>query len=231
MAPWSLNQKTINFLFLNLKLGYSFIIDTIFPKYCVTCGSEGEHLCDNCFQKIMEAPYEGAFDSKKIIIAASYKNYYVKETIHFLKYRYIKDLAAPLSDLAIKSLEEKLPNKFLNSKNIIIIPVPLHPRKLKWRGFNQTELIARRIGDHFKIPVVPGLKKLKSTPSQMEIKERSQRLENLRGAFCCPDTHLIKERDVILLDDVTTTGTTLKECENVLKQAGAKEIRKVAVAG
>lgn len=231
MTLWLLNPKIASFITRHLHSGFDLFLDTVFPKYCVTCGSEGEHLCKSCFQKTTRVHWEGNLGQGKMIIAGSYKNRYLKEVIHFLKYRYIKDLSIPLAEFIADSMRQKLPPDFLNSKKTIIVPVPLHPRKLKWRGFNQTGLIAQKAGEYFTIPAISALGKTRNTPAQMEIKERSRRLKNLNGAFYCHNPKLVKGKNIILLDDVITTGATLKECEDTLKKAGAKEIWKVAVAG
>lgn len=208
---------------------FQFILDVLFPKYCVTCGIEGEYLCNLCFTKAQSS--FPVFDKNKNIIAAgSYQNYYLKETIHHLKYQFIKDLAAPLANLIIKSLELKFNKDFFNNPNIVLVPVPLHPKKLRQRGFNQAELIANSIGNYFNLDTKLALKKTRSTKPQMTIEEKDERLKNLKNAFVCGDENSVAGKTIFLIDDVMTTGATLEECSRVLKQAGAKKIWKIVAA-
>lgn len=205
----------------------NFTLDTIFPKYCVICEKEGEYLCLSCLAKTV-SPFSSL--DHNIIAAGSYQNYYLKEIIHHLKYQFIKELAAPLANLIIKSLELKFNKDFFNNQNIIIIPVPLHPRKLRQRGFNQAELIANLIGINFNLETKLALKKIRSTKPQMTIEEKNERLENLKNAFVCGDKNSVAGKTIFLIDDVMTTGATLEECNRVLKQAGAKKIWKIVAA-
>lgn len=208
---------------------FQFILDVLFPKYCVTCGTEGEYLCQSCLTKA-QSPFPVFDKNKNIVAAGSYQNYYLKEIIHHLKYQFIKDLTAPLAKLIIKSLELKFNKDFFNNQNIVLTPVPLHPKKLRQRGFNQAELLANLIGKHFNLNTKLVLKKIRSTKPQMTIEEKNERLENLKNAFICVDENSIVGKTVFLIDDVMTTGATLEECGRVLKQAGAKKIWKVVAA-
>lgn len=203
------------------------VLDIVFPKYCVTCGDEGEYLCQSCFGKAASSYY--LFD-KDIIAAGSYRNYYLKETIHYFKYRFIKELVVPLSKLVIRTLEQKFSGDYLKNRNIIIVPVPLHRKKFKQRGFNQAELIAKFVGNYFNLAVKPALQKTRLTKPQMSMKEKSERLKNLANVFVCSDKDLVAGKEIFLVDDVATTGATLNECARALKQAGAKKIWKIVVA-
>lgn len=168
---------------------------------------------------------------KNVLIAGSYQNRYLREIIHYLKYRFIQELANPLADFLTQFLRQKFDKSFLRSNNIILVPVPLYPKKFRQRGFNQSELIARGVSTCLNLPVVPALKKIKLTTAQMTIQERSVRLENVKHTFACNNTDAIRGKIIFLIDDVITTGATMEECAKVLKQAGSKKIWKVAVAG
>lgn len=110
----------------------------------------------------------------------------------------------------------------------IIVPVPLHWTRRLSRGYNQTELICANLSKDLALPVVHGLKRRRATDHQAR-KKSSQRRTNLRGAFSGNAT-LVKGRDVLLVDDVFTTGATLAECTNALLRAGAREVSVLTIA-
>ena len=113
---------------------------------------------------------------------------------------------------------------------LALIPVPLFKRKLKKRGFNQAEEIAKELSRVLKIPLISdNLIKTKETPPQVNLSEK-EREENLKNAFFCKNPALIKQKKIFLIDDVYTTGSTMEECAKTLKQSGAKEIWGIVVA-
>ncbi len=118
-----------------------------------------------------------------------------------------------------------------------IIPVPLHPRRLRWRGFNQSLLLAEHIAEELtpllKIEVLDILSRARFNQPQMKIKNYQERLQNVKDIFTFrPDTDpsLIKNKSILLVDDIATTGATLEECAKVLKSAGAKKVFAAVVA-
>lgn len=104
-----------------------------------------------------------------------------------------------------------------------IIPVPLHRRRQRQRGYNQAELLARVIGRYFEVPVIPALERIKDTHPQFDL-QREARSTNIKGAFKVLDTKAVYNKNVLLLDDIYTTGSTIGECSKVLKTAGARRI-------
>ena len=114
----------------------------------------------------------------------------------------------------------------------LIIPIPLHKARERMRGFNQSYLIARPIGERLNIPVLKDiLIKIKKTTPQMEL-TREERLQNALGTFSVSDRSrvLIADKTIIILDDVKTTGATLEEAARVLRAAGAKRILAITLA-
>lgn len=240
-----------------------FILDVIFPIYCLDCGEEGEWICPACRAKIKLLEKQscpicnsesktGAIcfncrnktDLDGVIAAANYTfkeggSSLIKEAVHIFKYRFVKDLSLPLAELMIKQIKNR--QLFKKEKPIIfghdiaedriIIPVPLHAARLRWRGFNQAELLAHRLAERFDLPLdKSALSRAKNNIPQVEIKNRKERLENIQGAFECINLEGVKGRRVILIDDVCTTSGTMSECAKVLKKAGAKEVWGVVVA-
>ena len=110
-----------------------------------------------------------------------------------------------------------------------IVPVPLHKTRERRRGFNQSRLFAEALGRAAVVPVAALLTRTRDTPSQTDLDARQRRV-NVRGAFACADTTRTLGRTIVLVDDVVTTGATLRECARILVAAGAKEIRVVTAA-
>ena len=118
-----------------------------------------------------------------------------------------------------------------NADDWLIIPVPLSKNRLKERGYNQAELIAEYFSEKIKIQICAGaLMKTKDTPAQVSVKNRKERLKNLDGAFAVKNPELVEGKNIILIDDVSTTGATLREAKKTLKLAGAKKVLALVVA-
>jgi competence protein ComFC len=106
----------------------------------------------------------------------------------------------------------------------MIIPVPLHPRRLRWRGFNQSVLLARQIGRAYNVPLdCFALYRKMDTPPQTQLPEEERR-KNMRGAFALSGKTAVKGKCLLLVDDVYTSGATVNECSRVLKQGGARAV-------
>lgn len=111
-----------------------------------------------------------------------------------------------------------------------IIPVPLHPKRLRWRGFNQSLLLARQVGRMYGLPVDPFvLYRHKETPPQTRLTEEERR-RNVRRAFSIKGQSSLTGQSLLLVDDVYTSGATVNECSRALKQAGAKEVYVLTLA-
>ena len=147
----------------------------------------------------------------------------LQQAICALKYRHVFGLATPLADLMIRALPERL-------ETDLIVPVPLHPSRLRTREFNQSLSIADRLGRYLMRPVsTTDLVREVATEPQMSL-TRSERLRNLRRAFRVRDTEAFAGRRVLLIDDVFTTGTTLNECAKVLHATGAASVTALTLA-
>lgn len=218
----------------------NFLLDLFFPIYCLGCEREKIWLCENCFKKIpLNSKSECPFCQKPsffgrtcqkcqnknlngLIIASDYQNELLKKIIFSFKYKFIKELSSYLGELLISALKN---HPLISSiESFVIIPVPLHWRRKKWRGFNQSELLAKKIEEYFSIPLFEKiLIRKKHTKPQVKLKEK-ERKENIKNAFTIENPCAILNKKIILIDDVSTTGATLEECSKVLKKAGAKEI-------
>lgn len=206
----------------------NFLLDLFFPKKCLGCGKSDTYLCADCFRQIcLECQPEVYLGW--IISATNYANPLIRNLIKSFKYQYIRELSEPLSRLLIKLLEQNF--KFLASNSrFLIIPIPLHERKLRYRGFNQAELLAKEVANHFNLLIETHiLKRIVHTDPQANIKNTDKRKNNLKNVFSViPGA--VQGKSILLVDDVCTTGATLIEAAKVLKSNNAKEIWAITVA-
>ncbi len=245
-----------------IKKIHKFILDTLFPISCLNCRKEGSWLCPECLEKIKLLPFQvcplcekiatekgrvcsrcrGKTSAEKgllpidgLLTAVKYSESNISHLVHLYKYSLIFDLSVPLGKLLVKSfIRNNLPLPDF------IIPVPLHARRLRWRGFNQAELLSWHISQNitpaFSIPVLSDLLiRKKYTLPQMKIKNYGERQKNIRGAFriSLKDPAIVKDikgKRILLIDDIATTGATLLECGNLLKKNGVKEIFGAVIA-
>jgi ComF family protein len=190
---------------------------------CTVAGASGESLCGLCQR--LELPFARA---------AAYGSYQsgLRELIHLLKFGGVRPAANALGRMlaeAISTLEPEFP-----ADGVAVVPVPLHRTRLHQRGFNQAELIARAAlkikhpADHLLL-CASALVRKRETASQIGLTSH-QRRENLRGAFAVAQPETVKGREVLVVDDVYTTGATVSECARVLRRAGATKIWVATVA-
>lgn len=196
--------------------------ERLFSSYAVA-GARGEPRCGLCRR------VEPAFAR-----AAAYGSYEsgLRELIHLLKYGGVRPAANVLGRMLAETIETLEPD--FPPDPVILVPVPLHPNKLRQRGFNQAELIARaamkirRPGDRLRL-AAGVLERKRETTSQIGLTSH-QRRENLRGAFGAAQPEAVKGHEVLVVDDVYTTGATVSECARVLRRAGATKVWVATVA-
>jgi len=164
-----------------------------------------------------------------VFSAAGYKDKPLQSAIHLLKFRFIKTLAKPLAQLLIKFYQKSLVTSGL-SLVPIIIPVPLNKKRYLDRGFNQSELIAQPFAKHFNLELAADVvTRRKNTPHQVGLTKK-KRQQNIKNAFMVNKPNLIMDKEIILIDDVVTTGSTLEEVAKVLKNSGAKKVWGLTIA-
>jgi competence protein ComFC len=153
------------------------------------------------------------------------KDKLVKDAIHSFKYEQAKEMAFPLANILINFLDKNNFRSIIN-KDMLLAPIPLYNFKERERGFNQSAEIAILIAKYYNIEFANHLLiKTKNTRNQADIESREDRAENIKNAFACQkDTSQIRGKTVILVDDVYTTGSTMRECAKTLKKYGAKQI-------
>jgi ComF family protein len=220
-------------------------LDLFFPQYCVGCGKEGDILCRGCAKSLPRimppvCPRCGKPQPSAILCfkCVSWQSNIdgirsplkfegvVREAIHQFKYKNIRCLAEPLAGL----LSEYLNYHPLPVQAQVIVPVPLSSKRLRERGYNQSELLARELGKLVFLPVDNlSLKRIKYFIPQVSTKSLEERLNNVSQAFTCTGS-TIQNTNVLLIDDVSTTGATLDACAQVLKAAGAVSVWGLAAA-
>ncbi len=230
----------------------SAIVDFFFPLHCFGCEKEGTIACRECLAAIPETEYQECPACRRpyqkngavchgcrkstaldgLFIARPYRNRLLKKLVFALKYRFIDAAADPLALLLAESLAHhplSLPD--------LVVPVPLHPRRLRFRGFNQAEVLARTLMKKLlpgtPVPVCADLlSRIRFTKPQMKTDSKSERLANLSDAFTVPVEVAgpLVGKYVWLVDDIATTGTTLDECARSLKRAGAKTVWGIVIA-
>ena len=232
---------------------FEWLVDWLYPPRCRACagripGSDSEYFCPLCRRDIQRIshplctvcgqPFLGAGGEDHLcgacllrapqFVAARAWACYPREPLeqHPLrrvvqKFKYGRKVALgkPLGRLMASGCEE-----FLSSFDAdVIVPVPLHPKRLRWRGFNQSVLLARGVSRMYRVPLeCRALCRAVETPPQTQLSEEERR-RNVRGAFSVRRPEAIRGQRVLLIDDVYTSGATVNECCRALNRAGAKE--------
>jgi len=221
------------------------LLDFLFPKSCYGCGRWGDYLCSDCLNKIKlnrerfcPVCGKGAIGGKThpfcqkrssldgLTSIFVYKGLMQKITKR-LKYKFVFDLGQTLVELLLSSLGEDETFAWFCRRKPILAPVPLHPARERWRGFNQAVLLGRPIAENSGLKFIPDLLiRIKNTSTQ-SVLNKKQRQKNIKNAFKLNEQFIhetMKQSGFILFDDIWTTGATLNECAKVLKQNGAKSV-------
>ena len=218
-------------------------LDILFPQWCVGCGREGELICHTCRRLLPWlmpplCPKCGRPQPSGILCSScvSWKaeidgirapfqfDGVIRQAVHQLKYKNLRALANPLANL----LRTYLLNNAVPGE--VLMPVPLHKKRLKERGYNQSSLIARELGELMNLPVVEdNLIRRGQTSPQTKAATVEERRDNVIDAFYCQDRRL-QGKQILIIDDVSTSGATLNACADVLKADGAVSVWGLVVA-
>ena len=209
----------------------------LFPQWCVGCGKEGDFICHSCRRSLPRIiPPLCPRCGKPQLIGILCPNCVgwraridgirspfqfdgvIRQVIYQLKYINLRALAAPLA---------KLLNDYLSTNPVpgeVLVPVPLHQKRLRERGYNQSSLLAQELGKLTNLPVVDDcLVRQRHALPQVRTSTMDERWSNVADAFTCCD-HRLRDRQVLLIDDVSTSGATLDSCAAALKAAGATSV-------
>ena len=220
------------------------LLDALFPKRCLGCRVFDTWLCDRCHTTLPLRTEQQCPICKKrttpdgvvcprcaphtplrgVYVASSYRDQLLKTTIHYFKYRFVAELSAPLALLLAQGVRQS----HLPAPDIIM-PVPLHPRRLRWRGFNQATLLAQQLDLTIALST-DNLIRTRYTTPQVNMRTKRRREQNLAQAFALTSPAEVRGQNILLIDDITTTGATLTHCATVLKDAGAQSVSGLVIA-
>ncbi len=223
---------------------YWRVLDWVYPPDCVSCGAPGHHLCKVCQSKIrfISGTMKNTSDSTVLLssrpgiskktgssgytavkVLAIYEGV-VRECVHALKYKNNRGLGEIFSAWLADIVRSE--GWIIN----LVIPVALNPQRVQQRGYNQSAVIARPLAARLQKQYSPYvLSRIRNTPSQVGLTSEERR-ENVAGAFTA-ERDLVNGKNVLLVDDVMTTGATLEACSLALHQAGASAVYCVTIAG
>jgi ComF family protein len=239
---------------------FDWLADWLFPPRCRACGTwlegaDGEYFCSGCRAAIQlvthplcsvcgrpfpdgsgeDHPCATCITRAPYFYRARAWAYYPREeledaplrkVVQKFKYGRKVSLGKPLGRLMALGCEGFL----RECRADLIVPVPLHPRRLRWRGFNQSVLLARQVSRAFATPMDPFmLVRCRETVPQTELTEQ-QRRRNVRGAFALSTGRSLRDRRILLIDDVYTSGATVNECSRALRRGGAAAVYVLTLA-
>ncbi|MBP7898458.1 ComF family protein [Candidatus Gracilibacteria bacterium] len=209
--------------------------DYLFPPKCCVCECTGAHLCEYCRYDLVESfltddgvmlksPYASISAAKFFAITACRPTPVLRQALHAFKYTHTEELTEIFGEILVTRLKG-----FRFSRDVCIVPVPLHASRVRERGFNQSLLLARYVAKRLRLKVADILERTRCTFPQAQL-SRSDRILNVRGAFALKANVTKLPRVVLLLDDVITTGSTFTSCRDVLIRAGATKVYGLALA-
>ena len=227
------------------------LLNLIFPKFCVGCNRFGTYFCAKCIanisQKDLICPncYKSAIGGtthplcKKrygldgLWSLGAYQDS-LKKAIKKLKYRLVSDLTLDLVDLMVEYWAKNTPqflDEIKKDKGVgwVVVPVPLHPKRQNYRGFNQSGSLGRMIAGKLGLEYSEVLQRIRHTKPQAELNSWERR-KNTHNAFALSRSYKLEPSSYLLVDDIWTTGSTLKECCYVLKRVGAKKVWAITLA-
>ena len=221
------------------------ILDLVFPKSCVGCGHSGGYVCNSCAASFSAAKdkcvecKDYSFAGKThshcktkysldgLIVLWQYRGV-SRKAIHTIKYKFAFDLAKDIADLALKSEKiRQIPD------NSVLIPIPSYKERERWRGFNHSEVIGAYIAKNLKLGFNKKLLfEAKGRVPQVGL-SKQKRLQNIRGKFAVKKYSIDKlmGKNIVLFDDVTTTGSTINEAAKTLKKNGVGQVWALVLAG
>lgn len=197
------------------------LFDFIFPKKCLGCGADGKYICENCIQKVGKGGWLG-----RNYAIFRYEGV-IRKAIIALKYKYSTEIIKELQSYVVTELKKQ---NFVGSN--YLIPIPLYKKRFNERGFNQSEevgrLIAKAMGWQFESNL---LIKTKNTKHQVGLKGLDRR-KNLSGVFSVIPNYSLTTNNcqLVLFDDVYTTGSTIKEATKTLEKVGFKNVWSLTIA-
>lgn len=203
-----------------LKEIVEMVMDVVLPRSCLGCAKEGKYVCEQCDLFLSEATSIFPKGDLEELTSAWEYDGLIKDVILKIKYNGVFDAIGELVEKALKIRKAYLP------EDTVVTFVPMFKKKERRRGFNQAELIARKVGELTGKDTLSFLEKVKDTPSQTEL-DKAERLENVKDSFAIvqkSSRSCTSYSNVVLVDDVWTSGATMRECAKVLRRSGVKKV-------
>ena len=203
------------------------ILDILFPEKCLYCKKYGKIICDNCFEKLnnknfFKKVYRNFYD---YIFCSSFYNDLIKIQIHNFKFHDKAYFYKYFIEISLKNLKIV---EFMKNFDLITF-IPMSPKKQNIRGYNQSELLAKELGKRLGIKVIKTLEKEKNIKTQSTLNEL-EREKNAQNAFKKFDNIDLKNKNIILVDDILTTGATVKSASKILKENNCNKILVFTIA-
>ena len=199
-------------------------LNFLFPTKCIVCNAEGPDLCAKCLASF-EGPKPSNYDW--IVSLWNYRDPNVERVMRHIKNVPNKRIAKILAD----NMTALLRQGFAGHGKLVIIPIPIGRARMRERGYNQSLLLVRPLATltHQKI-LTNILIKSKQTKKQGTAKNKQERISNIAGSFQVRNSHLVKNKTILLVDDITTTGTTLYEARKMLLASGVRDVVAITIA-
>jgi ComF family protein len=219
------------------------LLESVYPRVCAACNypllSQESVICNACFYRFPKTNFHNEPDNAlekifwgriPLLHAAAYlyfrKKGKVQHLLHQLKYKGLKEVGFEVGKRYGKILKDSTHFQHLD----LIIPVPIHPAKLIKRGYNQSEWFGLGLQESMQIPVsTTHLVKTENTQTQTK-KNRYQRWENVETVFAIQNQESLQNKNVLLIDDVITTGSTIESCGSLLVSSGIKSLSLACIA-
>lgn len=227
------------------------ILNWVIPNQCIICQKlNNVNLCGDCLAKIpndtnlwlkdkpkIQPLFIPKFNTRiqptlkdgyinSILSCTDFKHHIVRKSIHYLKYKNLPQIASPLGNIMLRSLSQNLRLK----ENIILCPIPLHPNRLKFRHYNQALLLTKYLQSQLNLHIYTDLHRIRDTPNQMKIQDKSTRIQNMENAFEARRKSDSDGQNIILIDDVTTTLSTIEQAAKALSKQGFDSINALILA-
>jgi len=202
------------------------LLNIIFPEKCAGCGEKSSYLCLSCRKKIPALSVQ-LLSKENIFSLYPYRNEIIKKLLFQLKFKHIKDIAfvfgEPLHNFIFKEFQEDFP--------IYLLPIPQTKIHAKKRGFNQAHALAEAIAAHNKNYFIKDILVRKDVVSaQTSFKSRKDRENNMRDGFFIENGEFLKNNTVVIIDDIVTTGSTMRAGKRALEKFSPKKISCISVA-
>lgn len=224
----------------------TFIYDTLFPMHCLSCGQEGVFICAACQPLLPRLEKQYCIICKQPSIFGlthpkcasphkpdgclsllDYTDPRVSQIVIYGKYKFLPSIYATLAVMLATFLERQ---KYIEHfKDYVLVPIPLAKQRYRWRGFNQAELLAKTLSAQLLLPHEPLLVRTKNTKTQKDL-GKHEREKNINNAFALAKHADVHGKNIILVDDVVTTGSTLLEATKILKRNGAVKVVCLTIA-